>query len=459
MVVGSLIGVAMLALSCIAFFVMSVAITGSRDKDDRILLIAISFGMGPLFLSWVFCAVSLLLEGVEWWVVNFAVSGLLASIVFIGRREIIGYAPKLAEVLAASPFLIGSGVLLGVFTLVVFILPYAQNDPLEYATVARHVFETNSFRNYPATDTSVGNIYAPWTHPPAFVGLIVWVQSLVGGFDQAGISRLIAPYFGLSSVVILLAVGGWWVGGLASLILLSTYWYGHAIVSAHLDPLRIFAITCAVIYGSHIGDARRAVYAGILCGLALYSHSTGILAVGAAFLVWTASENKPNIRRVAMFGIAAVAVVAPWWVRNYQRLGSILTDSQLVWNLPNLDFSELQRRERGLLDASDQVWLGVLRGFSDTTGFGPWYYLALAGAILTGIMLLVRPVDVHKKLKLALVSSGIALVFWFSFASLVTALGSDAAIRNARYALTFQPMVALFVAAWSCPQKTGHAQV
>lgn len=450
MAVKLLILVSLVGLSWFAFYCFASRLFAPGSREEIRFLAGLSFGAGPIAMIWIFTTALLVIDG-SLLTAHLVTVLILAVAVYVWRDE-LKPLPRCIDAewawraASALPMLAVVGAIAGILTVLAFSLPFNQNDPLEYAAVARQIFNTESIRNYPSTDP--GTVYGPWTHPPAFVGMMTWLQSFLGDFEHTGLSRLIAPYFTVATVLILIAVSGPAVGAAASLMLLTTFWYWHSVASAHIDPLRIYAFTAAILLAGFAVTPRRAVAAGLMCGLALFAHSAGVLALGASvaiMLLLGARQGRLAYRETGLLVGVALAVVGIWWLRNLSQIGTLVSDSHAVWNLPELSFLELQARERGISSLAERLG-AVFRGLSDFEGFGVWLYAAIGSAVLLAISTFWRRTPLPAGSVSVLLASGTAILFWFAFAFAITLAGSDAAIRNPRYPLTFQPLIALFAA-------------
>lgn len=90
-----------------------------------------------------------------------------------------------------------------------------------------------------------------------------------------------------------------------------------------LVTLTCTAIASAVVYSRNPARTRWLVACGVLTGLGVLTRETAALVlVPLAFLVWRSQRHRllPTVGRTALVVGLAIAVVAPWTIRNYVAL-------------------------------------------------------------------------------------------------------------------------------------------
>ncbi len=341
------------------------------------------------------------------------------------------------------------------------LLPLIQNDPLEYATVGRLLFEKRSLAYYPAINPEVSRsgFYGPWTHPPLYVALIYLSQILQGQADSPGLMRLISPWFALAGTGIVYGVGrlvGRLTGAVAAVIFLSTPLFVLGADAALIDPLPVlgFGLVISALVGIGPTVWGRGIAIGGALALSLWTHSQAFLfpfLTLAALCLW---HGFAGWRRVLVEGpvlLITAMVLSAWpYVRNISIFGSPISDNPRVFAAPNLHWDDYFLFARGLDSLTAKIQYGVFKGWFSLEAFGWSFWLMTVGVAIIGGQLGLR------KILNAIVSPSAALnegqrVLW-TVAGLIVAyitgvalslqIGSEL-IRNERYLLILMPAVAV----------------
>ncbi|MEQ1805303.1 MAG: hypothetical protein ABL900_07985 [Burkholderiaceae bacterium] len=347
-------------------------------------------------------------------------------------------------------------VLAAVVYLVLRIPPYS-NDPLEYAAVARLLHAHRSLAVYPVLDSAMsGGLYAPWTHPPGFpllMSLLMTTSQIDAGFALKWVAALHVVLC-IGGLAVLLPKSMRWV---AVLSLMATPVYMIGVINGYVEAVRltalvgVFAACLALWQGPTWSSAARL---GMLFGLCGFVHSLGILST-AFFLPVLVLRREGLLRARVGWGLAIVAtqvlVLAPDLWRNITLFGVVLGDRPAIWLLPEIGRAEYFREFRTLVTPADKLVRGWLQGFSQVPHFGFTYWVPL---LLAAAMLMRRRrevavrvgVDAQDMLPMVMLATGVIATFYV-LAAVLTLTGSVEAIKNSRYMLTVQPLLAL-VTAW-----------
>ena len=144
-----------------------------------------------------------------------------------------------------------AGVLFAVLLLAMtfvegIVAPMTANDPLEYASAAKYLYQVRDATVYPMLDTDKSSgYYGPWSHPMGFINLFVISFMIQGSDSVSGLSKFISPaYFALSMFLIMT-----WcrrsrtsiAGLIGALLLATTPAYISGVMDSHIDPFRIFS--------------------------------------------------------------------------------------------------------------------------------------------------------------------------------------------------------------------------
>jgi len=392
----------------------------------------------------------------------FVFTGLFGAIAALANRQrpAIGRtttARTLGERLFVGVTLVWIAVLVGnaVF------LPLFQNDPLEYATVGRLLFEKRSLAFYPAIDPEVGasGFYGPWTHPPLYVSLVYLSNILQGHADAPGLMRLIAPWFAIAGAGVVYGLGcisGRLTGACAAMLFISTPLFILGADSALIDPLPVlgFATVIAAIVGVGGGAIVRGVASGAALGLALWTHSQAILFPPLALAAIAFRHGLSGWRRAIGEGAVMVlvaAILAAWpYLRNIAIFGSPISDNPDVFAAPSLGWDDYFRFARGLDNWSAVVQYGVLKGWFALEAFGWSFWLMAFGAAVVLLRIkfkgvlsaLVRPADTFSSPMLMLIICVGLIVTYTVGVSLSVLVGTEL-VRNERYLMIMLPPAAV----------------
>lgn len=349
-------------------------------------------------------------------------------------------------------------VALGLLFVTLFV-PLTQNDALEYATVGRELFRTGSLASYPVLDpaTNGSGFVGPWTHPPLYVTAIYLADTIQGHADAPGLLRLISPWFAITGAGVVASVGAMVsraIGLTGALILLSTPLLFLGAGSALLDALYIsgFALVGAALLGAR--PAARGALVGGAIGIALWTHSVAVLFIplGLAGLALIRGLSKPR----ALAGDIAVALAAAlaigvwhYW-RNVAVFGALVSDNPAVFALPSLHWSDYFVINRGLDTPSAMIQYGILKGWFAFEAFALTYWGMAAGFVLLLFQGGLRPVwqavwrgiePLGERGPLYVVFGLLAVYLLGATASVL--LGLDIMVKNERYLLAIQAVVAL----------------
>jgi len=356
------------------------------------------------------------------------------------------------------PLALPFAVLLGFEAVVV---PLTQNDPLEYATVARIVGDAGSLWAYPAVhpEATRSGFFGPWTHPPLYVAWMAVARTL--GDGDVGL-RWLAGWCLLAAMAGVHALGrlqGPTTARVASVLFAATPILLLGAASSSIDPLPVLGMVLSLLVACGIGTsaARTGAWIGAALGLALWTHSQAVLfpvllAPLLAVLVWGApagpgASRRPAAARAGRFAVAGgagllamVAIGGAWYLRNIALFGSPISDTPAVFAEPALQFATYFSVQRGFTGPLEVLLYGVLKGFFAFDGYGVVFWLALAG--LPAAWRALRGAGAQPVLPVA----GAALLLAAFYGAVVVAsvlAGVDLMIRNDRYLQVVLPAVAL----------------
>jgi len=445
----------------------------NKRQEDFGWMAALSLGLGPALLSWLFTMTLWVFPGQQpyFYVLGIvAVFGLLALLrpryLYQQTKQAISSHFKRFDnwmsrlLLAIVTFLIGS-ILFGLLLVGIF-LPMFGNDPLEYAQAARLLAEARSVAIYPFVDSALsGGFYAPLTHPLGYINLMTFANMLQGETVSAGIIRFIAPYYAMVSAI---AIWGFasrtaaLAGPLAALLLIATPIYFELSAQSHIDTMRIFTFMAAFIALYHhikrpgFGSA---IIVGLAVGMSHFTHSIGILTLPILvpiYLITSGVSFKKTVLYLGTIIVIGIALILPRWVVNISVFGSLVADQVKVWSIPEVYFAEYLAAVRQLVTPLDKIYFGLLKGFSFPSQFGVGYYL-----FVFALAWLIKERMPHKNIEKIwkerqflrpeiVVFSLWVLAGFYGIVFLSILLDMDLIIKNSRYILTVQPFISVVIA-------------
>ncbi|MFT8258677.1 MAG: ArnT family glycosyltransferase [Candidatus Symbiodolus clandestinus] len=344
-------------------------------------------------------------------------------------------------------------------------LPLLQHDPLEYAFVGRVLFEKRTLLAYPVLQSDSG-FYGPWTHPPLYPALIYLTYLLQGHADFPGLMRLITPWFSLTTTFLVYVLGcrfGKNTGLIAALIFISTPLFYFGAECGSIDALVISGLTLllTLIVSTQGSIKQLGCIQGIVLGLALWTHSQAILFIPLAISAIVLSHGWKDIynllRRLFIMLSMACFIVAWPYGRNLLIYGKLISDTPIVFSIPELEWQVYFNLNRGINSLSEKIQYGVLKGWFcfEAYAFNFWFM---------GFALIIycknQPPAIWKRFfKIGLPVSSTWLrpffgvvVCYLSITVFLMLIGHNEIIRNERYYLVVIPCAAL-LSAWGITNK------
>jgi len=448
------------------------------DAKRDLLLLWVGLALAPPLVAW-HCALTLrVIEGEAPIYYVLAVTLLsalpLALLTHAQLRQRLKNLPSILWASIASsrwvPWILGLFVLEAIVLVcfMTWLTPLRENDALEYATVARLIFERRSISFYPVVDSrAAGSFYGPWTHPvgyPALLGLSNFIQ---GHASVPGLMRAPAVYSAFSLAMLIWCIGGRSVGGFAAIVALSTPLFFVSSINTFVDPVRVAASFAALTLVATVLIRARpprwtdGLWLGLALGLAFFCHSIGIvvilIACGLLMVLCRRTIAVSAVIATVMCS-SALLVVAPDLSANLSRIGAIVADVSPVSSLPEVRALEHLRLSRSLDTPYQLLRNGLFRGFTDPISFGVTFWLASAGFAMAALLAyrLLRPgvwtfrdrffrIGEAEQLQIIWM---VVVATWMAMALCSTAVGIFEFVKNPRYVLTLLPALAL-LAGWA----------
>jgi len=428
------------------------------DRDERIDLAAIVGTTAPLFVSLVVSVLysATILLPLAWTptlsqsATSLVVLSVLTIVAAYGRRHFISvYRDTINFFRSIRPPKSAVGWLALALVLLALVqalaLPVMENDALEYAAVAKYILRQGGLASYPLlqADPQTG-LFAPSSHPPAYHMLLAWGFSLAGTESMAPL-RITAVFFIAGTAFLVLRITRMTAyPGLAVLVLFSTPLFVSMAVSYHIDAMRLTAFTAGCAITARFVRkpcSRESILIGYILGLAMYSHSIGILAIpltGAAFLLLADVPIRTKLQLGILCCIVACGVGGLQYVKNLIQFGTPIQDSVPIFQIEQIDYESDLRARRDLVTFFDRTIFGVLRGFFELPSFGFTFWAGL-GAAAAAIWRW-RGVSLIEQV------FWIVVILYFVLNALSAALGFDLMIKNPRYVMTLVPLLGCLIA-------------
>lgn len=446
-----------------------------KSPDYAGVLFGIAMVIGPVLMSWILTMMLLALPGQSRLfyilgpvvpfalIIIFSSKGLIDSLkASVGRwRDLTNSGVERAFWTILALFVLF--VVLGVMVTLSATTPIHGNDSIEYQIVGRTVAQALDGNIYPILDQDTANGFnAPWTHPMGYINLLAHAYLVQGFVDTSGVARFVAPYFGFSLIVLMLGFGGFrnlMAGAVCAVFMACTPVFLHLVLQSHIDPIRLATLTAAVAaiwLLSQINSWRLMVLAGLTAGCAMFVHSIGIvtlpLAIPTYILIARRFGFLKHSVRIIGFSAIAIAMLIPRYIINYNEFGSVIADSIEVWEIESVAVEHTRLVTRYMETTADKIVNGALMGLTETGLFG-WFQILFFVALLVLIIRTARAmgnpfrelVDQRWRewgdpsLAALLVALG-----YIAMMVLTILMGSDLAVKNARYIMTMQPFMILF---------------
>ncbi|MBO6570718.1 MAG: hypothetical protein JJ960_18365 [Kordiimonadaceae bacterium] len=281
----------------------------------------------------------------------------------------------------------------GALILCAVLLPITQNDALEYATVGRILYNTQSLASYPPINPSEtdSGFFGPWTHPPLYVLSIYYTFLLQAGSHHLDFMTLIAPWFAICGVKLVFAIGlleSRKIAYISAAVFASTPLFFLGAAGGLIDALPILglALLLASIIGIDAREPKRAIISGAALGLALWTHSQAVLFVGlyvaVVFSYWGCTRIVQATKE-SLVAVAVALILAGWpYLNNVITFGSVISDSPAVLNLDHLDWAGYFASGRGLNIMAAKIQYGVLKGWFAYEAYGLTFWFAGFGTLV-----------------------------------------------------------------------------
>ncbi len=464
--VGLAVLLCAVALCTASGLAISRCLLWSRPAVEARLPIAVGVALGPFLFGMVAALALAVLSGashsVHLLAVFFALVTILATALVLGRGAKEWRVSKSEPTKKVELILVLAWILCGLAVLfIATFTPLTQNDSLEYATVGRILFETRSLWSYPVLDpeTNSSGFFGPWTHPPLYVASIYLASIVQGNVDVPGAMRLVSPWFFITASGVVYALGALvnrMTGLSAAIFFLSTPLLFLGAGSALLDAMFVsaFALLLAAIVGVEARPVLRGGIVGAVAGIGLWTHSVAILFLPLMLTGLALYRGLQGLRTLlpeAATAVAVTLVVGVWhYGRNIVLFGTPVSDNPAVFALPELHWDDYFLINRGLGTTASMIQYGLLKGWFAPEAFGITYWAMAVGFAIVLVAAMRGPLwqsvwrgtATHSPSTMVL-HMGLGLFLVYTFGAVVSvALGMDIMVKNERYVLVMQSIVA-----------------
>lgn len=348
------------------------------------------------------------------------------------------------------------------------VAPMTANDPLEYASAAKYLYQIRDATAYPMLDTDKSSgYYGPWSHPMGFINLFVISFMIQGTELVSGLSKFISPaYFALSMFLMMT-----WcqnartsiAGLIGALLLATTPAYISGVMDSHIDPFRIFSFfaTFLTLKLYLRTDLRIWFYlTGLLLWMTLYSHSLGILIlpiIGWLLLLrlhktYRLRSAFPKLEFIQFSALVVIPILfnLPRYIENMASFSSPIADASAVplWQVERLEYDYYFQVTRGVYEFADRILFGVFKVLTEVSSFGFVYWIPAFFLLISFLRQKMILRKVRQRIEALFLDPEDYVLTWcvicyLGMVLLSVLLGMDAFIKNYRYIMTIQPIVAL----------------
>lgn len=417
--------------------------------EDRyfLRLLVVFIGLGPLLVSWFLYWLLTLAPGLGDGVYISIMYCLFLCGLLFARREFVFVSGRVGASLRsllslANGRLIFLAVVGAYFSnvLVHALGPLVENDMLKYVVAASEIHARHSFLIYPFVKPIGTGMYVPGAHPPAYLSSLVWGLMISSHGSMLPV-KVIALFY--SCAIVLALWGACYpvsrMGAFVAAVLLMATPVFYTQSSSHsIDMIRVYPLLVTVFFVmiTRPKSVRMAALAGGCAGLALFSHTLGILVFPfACTVVFLCADADVSRRLQLAVCVSCVAFVVGGWqfIYNCMTIGvPFVTRSPLIGLLPLLDMQEHYHLAKGLAGVGGYLRNGYLSGWLKPFVFGFTYWMLFLGFISFKLEPVAR--------FWVFVMSAIVVEF-LAFMVVVAVTGDALNFAHYRYYLTVQPFV------------------
>lgn len=252
------------------------------------------------------------------------------------------------------------------------------DTPFRWDFLARQILAQRSFSFYPPLTPADFRLYFYPDGIPPLIPFANWWIYAAGRYLPALTSIFVAAQFVSTLALVYGIAAALWsrrAGILAAAVLAACPLYFNAVAIGQetgLTALSLAAMLFCLVSGRTPDGLRASIAGGLMAALCALSREYGwaAVAVGIAVLLW---QRNP-VKHAAIFSAVAIAVAAPWYVRNWIVAGNPF------YSLRFLGF------------AVNPVHDAILQYYRNTLGPEEWKPAALI--TLVGTLLFMAPLQI-----------------------------------------------------------------
>lgn len=307
-------------------------------------------------------------------------------------------------------------------------------DPINYAFIGKAFLTEMSVRGYPFISVNqTGGVFSWFAHPPMFSLMQTWLELV--GLDT--LVHYIGPfYYALLNIMVFQVVrkrAGLVIAFSAVLVLVATPLFVRVSVEGFTTPVRMFFFAGTAVLLS-LPEEKRIWPAAIFAGMAMLTHTIGLLVVPGGLLALILLERGWNWKKMFFFGFIATLVGALPYLVNFWKFHSLTTAGTFVHafgkNLIDGVF-QYQFVQRGMATAATRLAYGYFSPILRFSSYGLAFILGFVGLLATGF---------HWKSRDRLVTAALGfLIVYFTMHFLP--IHHNIFILSPRYPLTVLPVL------------------
>ncbi|NOZ12268.1 MAG: hypothetical protein GXO69_01315 [Acidobacteria bacterium] len=408
------------------------------EADDGTAVI-LSLGAAPMLLAMVLYLIFLIFPGL-----SPATVGMSMAVLFGGSGAVFLVRNRKKIFHFSAPFLFVP--LLISLPAFFFVSHHVSSfDPINYAFIGKTFLSRMSVRGYPFISPGhIGGVFSWFAHPPMFSLMQTWLR--LAGLD-AFVRFIGVFYYMLTNLLIFRVIRKQKGLGIAvsfTLVLAMTPFFIRTSVEGFTTPIRMFFFTGTAVLLA-FSKERKIWPAGIFAGMAMLSHTIGLLAVPGGILALIIVDRGVKWKRLILFGVIAGLIGGLPYLLIFRKFHSLATTGVFVGAFGKKlvdDVFRYQFIQKGMPTFASRLMYGYFSPVFRFSSYGPAFILGFAALAFSGL----RRIPRNRIRDAAL---GFLLVY---FTLHFLPLHHNIFILSPRYPLTVLPLLIL-AGAVSLPEK------
>ncbi|HEX6421408.1 MAG TPA: glycosyltransferase family 39 protein [Acidimicrobiales bacterium] len=242
-----------------------------------------------------------------------------------GRRALPPLPPPSRAVRWALGGVVVAGAVLRVLWALQARPPAELRDPVFYLILAEHVAQGDGYRYGFEPDQGVTAYYPPG-YPLALAAVTWAVRLLPGTVSTFDVAVWLNVVLSVATTGLVFVLGRRLVGDRVGLVAAGAWalwpnlvFHSGVVLTETLFLLLLVALLIVVLADPEAARApgnRRLVAVGVLFGLTLLVRPVSAVVAPAFLILWWGAGARAALRRLAVVGVATVAVLLPWSIRS-----------------------------------------------------------------------------------------------------------------------------------------------